>query len=288
MGQAEQAVAERTREVGNDTDQQSSGGPIALHPANPASVAMPVANSTAFLGALLSAASNPATNMDNMERMYAMHKEMVTEEAKAAFNVALARAQSEIQPIATNAYNNQTKSRYAKLDMVCSHITPIFSKNGLSISFNNGVAATPGWIRIIGLLSHSQGHTREYFIDLPQDGAGMRGRENKTGVQAIGSTNAYGRRYLQFMMANLSTLDDRDGNGANRQTGQDEDEEPGMSEQQYADYTAAIEASADADSLGKLWKAIVATTNKLHDIDAYNHFKPLVEAKGNSLKKGKK
>ena len=54
---------------------------------------------------------------------------------------------------------------------------------------------------------------RQHHIDLPLDNVGTKGTVNKTGVQATGSTNAYGRRYLVLMIFNVSTEDeDNDGN----------------------------------------------------------------------------
>ena len=242
-------------------------------------------SATSLLQAITQAASNPQIDIEKMERLFTMHQKMVAQEAEAAFNDALARAQAKILPIASNAYNDHTKSRYAKLDAVCNHITPIFSAEGLSISFDTGEAKDPKEIRVLAFVSHSRGHTRPYHIDLPRDDAGSKGTTNKTGVQATGSTNSYGRRYLQFMIANLSTFDDDDGNRNKRTDGGDEKQ--GLSEQQYADFEAKIDEFTDPVALGEFWKIIVKACNSAKDVDAGNTLKAKVTAKGKTLTKGK-
>lgn len=169
-------------------------------------------SATSLLQAITAAASNPQTDIEKMERLFAMHQKMVAQEAEAAFNAAMARAQASIVPIATNAENSHTHSRYAKLEAINRQIVPIYTKEGLSISFDTADAPIQGWQRTIATVSHAQGHSRQYHLDLPPDGEGAKGTTNKTLVQATGSTNSYARRYLTNMIFNVSTFDDQDGN----------------------------------------------------------------------------
>jgi len=178
---------------------------------------VPVA-ATSLVQALAAAAADPRTDMDKMERLFAMHQAMLRRQAEVAFNDAMAKAQAEIQPVINNATNTHTRSGYAKLAAIDREITPIHTKYGLSISYdtetkNDADPIPEGMLRTVAIVSHSEGHSRRHHIDLPPDVAGAQGTTNKTMVQARGSTNAYARRYLKLMIFNVSTLDDNDGNG---------------------------------------------------------------------------
>ncbi len=204
-----------------------------------------VTSAGGLLTAITQAATNPQMDMDKVERMFKMHQVMVAQDAEAAFNDAMARTQTKIAPIVTDADNDHTHSRYATLAAINKAIVPIYSAEGLSVSFNtetkNDADPIPeGWMRTIALVSHKQGHTRSYHLDLPPDGVGAKGNTNKTGVQAAGSTNEYARRYLTRMIFNISTFDDNDGNDdtpRKRGAGEKRETEPkGYSDEAFAKY----------------------------------------------------
>lgn len=175
-------------------------------------------NATSLLQAITQAASNAQVDIEKMERLFAMHQQMVKAEAEAAFNGAMARAQAKMVPIATNAENTHTHSRYAKLEAINRLIVPIYAAEGLSVSFDSADSPVQGWQRTIATVSHRDGHSRTYHLDLPPDAEGAKGNTNKTMVQATGSTNSYARRYLTNMIFNISTFDDKDGNVTRTQT----------------------------------------------------------------------
>lgn len=182
-------------------------------------------SATSLLQAITQAASNSQIDIEKMERLFAMHQQMVRAEAEAAFNGAMARAQAKILPVATNAENTHTHSRYAKLEAINRLIVPIYTAEGLAISFNSGECPVQGWQRTVAVVSHAQGHSRTYHLDLPPDAEGAKGNTNKTMVQATGSTNSYARRYLTNMIFNISTYDDNDGNRTPKRTEQEPDPE---------------------------------------------------------------
>ena len=170
------------------------------------------ADSSSLLQALTAAASNPKTDIEKMERLFKMHQEMVKTQAEAAFNAALARAQKRIEPVVRNKKNTHTNSTYADLAAVIEIITPIYTDEGLSLSFNTVAMSEPkGWVKTIGILSHEGGHTRPYELALPPDDVGPQGKANKTGVQAAVSTLSYAKRVLACAIFNVATIDN-DGN----------------------------------------------------------------------------
>lgn len=203
-------------------------------------------NATSLLQAITGAASNPQTDIEKMERLFAMHQKMVAQEAEAAFNGAMARAQANIVPVANNAANSQTNSRYAKLAAINKAITPIYTAEGLSISFDSA-DAPQGLMRTVAIVSHAQGHTRSYHLDLPPDDVGTKGVVNKTQVHALGSTSSYARRYLVCMIFNVTTEDDNDGNRRERK--EVEPDAAGKKE---------LEACGSISALQTAWKALTA------------------------------
>ncbi len=239
------------------------------------------AQPTTLLAAIAAAASNPAMDMDRAERLFKMHQELVAREAEAAWNAAMARAQQKIQPIVSNRENTHTKSRYADLAAINAVIVPMYAAEGLSISFNSGPCETQGWFRTIATVSHSAGHSKEYHLDLPLDDVGAKGTTNKTGVQAMGSTNSYARRYLERMIFNLATGDDNDGNKP------EPEESTKISDQQIADWDSALEVETDREKLKALSVSITAACNAAKDLDSYNLMKKKYQARVKQLTEAK-
>lgn len=240
-----------------------------------------------LMQALAAAAANPAMDVAKVERLYVMHKEMMEREAEMAFNDAMAKAQAGIRPIAKDRRNDHTKSWYATLAAIVDEITPVYTAEGISISFDNysperdkGLPELPaGWVRVMAFVSHRGGHTRAHHLDGPLDDKGSAGNTNKTGIQAMGSTVAYLRRYLVCMIFNVATADDNDGNGGT--TG------PKLDEKKLADHLANIEAAADEPALLKAFGAAWNAAEELKDKGAQQQFVQMRDAR-RKLMKGRK
>jgi hypothetical protein len=238
--------------------------------------AIPQTQAVTLVQALVTAAADPRTDMDKMERLYRMHREMLATEAEAAFHGAMARAQARMVPIVNNCKNTHTGSKYANLAAINSAIVPIYGAEGLSITFDSDNTEAAGMRRVIAIVAHAQGHSRTYHIDVPLDDAGAKGNVNKTAIQAIGSTDTYARRYLVRRIFNISTDDeDMDGN---------QEPKGGMSDQQHADFCAAVETIADAEGGKALWEKIVKVCHETKDIEAHGYFKAEITKKVNAFK----
>ncbi len=234
------------------------------------SPALPSTQPGNLMQALAAAAANPQMDVAKVKELFAMHKEIAEREAAMAYADAMARAQAEIQPVAARAFNTHTASSYAKLEAIDKAITPIHTKYGLSISYdtetkNDADPIPEGYLRIVATVRHSGGHKERHHIDLPPDAAGSQGKTNKTMVQAIGSTNTYGRRYLKLMIFNVSTYDDRDGNGARSSKG------GALDESALADHLAAIDGAGKED-LMKVFGAAWNAAEKVKDKEAQQQF----------------
>ena len=212
-----------------------------------------------LMQALAIAAADPRMELAKVQGLWAIHKEMMDREAAQAFADAMACAQSRIEPIAKDRRNDHTKSMYATLAAICEEATPIYTSEGLSVSSDNydperdkGLSALKeGWVRVVSVVSHRGGYSRRYHLDGPLDDAGKDGTKNKTGIQALGSTITYLRRYLVILIFNIAVADDDDGSGGGTDNR--------MDEKKAADHLANIDAAADEPGLlkafGLAWNA---------------------------------
>jgi hypothetical protein len=148
---------------------------------------------------------------EQIERLGAAYREHEKFQAERAYTAAMTLAQAEMKPIQKNRKNAHLGTTYADLEAVLQAILPVATKHGFSLSFGSVAAQTPGNVNVRCECRHKGGHCTEHFLELPPDGAGLKGGGNKTGVQAVGSTISYGRRYLTLMIFNLATSDDDDG-----------------------------------------------------------------------------
>lgn len=159
------------------------------------------------------AASDPNCDIEKMERLLQMQERIMQKQAEMAFNVSLTAAQEKMRPISADAQNPQTKSKYASYAQLDKALRPIYIENGFALSFNTGDGAPPDHVRVICQVSHAQGHSRQYHVDLPSDGKGAKGGDVMTKTHAVGAGLTYGMRYLLKMVFNVAIgEDDTDGN----------------------------------------------------------------------------
>jgi len=168
-----------------------------------------------FLTTIRAAASDASTDMDKMERLYAMYKDIKDTEAKAAYNTSMALAQGEMGCVEKKHWNPQTESLYAKVEDVISEIKPIWVRHGFSLSFYEGEGAPEGWVMAMCDVSHSGGDTRTFRSPMPIDDKGIKGSVNKTQIHGIRSAKTYAQRYLLGDIFSLEIMvkgQDNDGN----------------------------------------------------------------------------
>lgn len=152
---------------------------------------------TATLLAVISrAASDPAADVEKMERLMAMYERNEARRASAEFAEALAALQTELPSIGERG-NAAGRYTYALWEDVNAAIKPILSKHGFALSFR--IDCKDG-ITVTGVLSHKSGHREETSITLPADSSG-----NKNAVQAVASSTSYGKRYTAGALLNLTS-----------------------------------------------------------------------------------
>lgn len=151
--------------------------------------------------------------MDIKDRHDASIRDERKREAERAFNSAMAKAQAAMPTVAKSKKNDHTRSTYADLSDIEEQAMPVAYRHGFSVSFNPGGVDERGNLLVNWTVMHEDGHTKAGQAGFPLDGAGAQGKTNKTGIQAMGSTMTYARRYLICNLFNIATDDDTDGNG---------------------------------------------------------------------------
>lgn len=185
-------------------------------------IAEPHAPST-LVAFLARAVHDPAVDVSKLEAIYRMQRELVADERRAAFHRAMNAVQSEMQAVVRNAFNDQTRSKFATLEAVDAAIRPVYAKHGFALSFTE----TPSdavEMKVTCIVSRD-GHAETYFLSALSDTVGPQGKANKTHVQGVGSSVSYLRRYLVCMIFNIALKGDdndgnRPGNGAANDTGE--------------------------------------------------------------------
>jgi hypothetical protein len=188
-------------------------------------------------------------DVDKLERLMQMHERMTAKQSEERFNAAMSAAQQEMRPVAADASNPQTKSKYASYAALDSVLRPIYTKHGFGLSFDTGEGAPTGWVRVLCYVTHAGGHARTYHADMPADGKGAKGGDVMTITHAVGAAMSYGMRYLLKMIFNVAVgEDDRDGNAVQvvKQPAPDG----------YENWLIDLQATADngIDALRATWK----------------------------------
>lgn len=164
----------------------------------------------AFVQMIERAARDPSIDIDKLERLLAMKERQEARTAEQAFNAAMSAAQAEMRPVAADASNPQTRSRYASFVALDKALRPIYTKHGFGLTFNTADGAPDGHVRFVCDALHSGGHTKPYHIDMPADGKGAKGGDVMTKTHATGAAMTYGQRYLLKMIFNIAVGEDND------------------------------------------------------------------------------
>lgn len=154
---------------------------------------------------MLNTALTRGADVAILERLMALEERYQTNQARKAFDAAIADAKGEIGPIVRNARGHNDK-RYADFSAIASTVDPILTKYGLTYRFRTEQSDK---IHVTCILSHKDGHSETTTLAGPSDTSG-----NKNAIQAIGSTLTYLQRYSLIQMLGLATSNDDDGKSA--------------------------------------------------------------------------
>jgi hypothetical protein len=177
-------------------------------------VAAPVSNAMTPMDMLDRAVSQGA-NIDVLERLMGLQERWEANQARRAFDEAMAFAKAEIPVIAKSkkvdftTQKGRTNYQYEDLAIIARTIDPILTKYGLSYRFRT--ETTAGTVTVTCIVSHRDGHSEENSLSGAHDQSG-----NKNSIQAVGSTITYLQRYTLKAALGLAASHDDDGGKADK------------------------------------------------------------------------
>ncbi len=237
------------------------GQEVVQNEAAPLAVAQPMN----LLQAIIQAASDPNIDINKMERLMAMKKDMDATQAEAEFNQAINACQTEMRPISADAMNQQTRSRYATFSKIDAALRPIYTKHGISISFSTEDSPKEECIRVVAYVSRGA-YTRQYRIDMPADGKGAKGNDVMTKTHAAGAAMAYASRYLLKAIFNVAIgEEDADGNEGGKIKR--------LTEAHKAKFREAMDLVETLDQWTALWQQITAATDAAGDVASHEELR---------------
>lgn len=154
-------------------------------------------------------ATDPATDVSKFRELLQLQREVIADEAKAAFNSAMAHLQPRLPRIKKNGEvtfeqpkgsgNFVVAFKYARWEDVDTAIRGILNEEGFSLSFNTKQrVGEGGGVVVIGKLLHIAGHSETAEFPLPLDTSG-----GKSNLQGMASSTSFGQRYTTKMLLNL-------------------------------------------------------------------------------------
>lgn len=159
----------------------------------------PTPSTANFLEVIKRAALDPAVDVAKMHGLLDVQERMMAKQAEINFNNDFHALQSDLPRITKDAkivHKGKLIATYAKYETIDDVIRPLLVKHGFGLRFNT--KANGNTIIVTATLSHRDGHSITDEIPLGIDASGA-----KNNVQGVGSTIAYGKRYLVGMLLNL-------------------------------------------------------------------------------------
>lgn len=157
---------------------------------------------------LINRAVQSGAQVEVMEKLMGLQERWERNEARKAFDTAVAKAKSEIPIIRKgnlvdfSSAKGRTTYRYEDLASIAQIIDPILSKHGLSYRWRPNSDAKS--VTVTCILSHAAGHMEENTLYAPHDLSG-----NKNAIQAVGSAVTYLQRYtLKAALGLAASADD--------------------------------------------------------------------------------
>ena len=166
-----------------------------------------------FLATIERLSSRPDIDVEKIKQIMEMQEHILDRNAKQAFNAAMVRVQSAMPTIPKDLKNIQTNSMYSAYETILKHAKPVYTTGGFNVRMYEGETQKEAHIRVCADVGHEEGHTENYWTDLPLDDRGIKGTVNKTGIHAKKSSLSYGKGILMCMVFNIPTGHDVDDDG---------------------------------------------------------------------------
>ena len=221
-------------------------------------------NATALMRMIERAVVDPGFDVNKLTALIAVQERWEANQARKAFDAAIALAKAEIKPIVKRqevdftSQKGRTNYKYEGFADIAEHVDPILGKYGLS--YRHRPKQDGKMLTITCILSHRDGHSEESSLSALNDESG-----NKNGIQGIGSTATFLQRYTVKLALGLAAAKDNDGRGYSDAGSSDQDD-PGpkfITAKQVADLQAKIEeVGANKENFLKVLK--VESLSEVH------------------------
>lgn len=216
------------------------GAAIALRPPTPMS--------------LMQMGMERGASVETMTQLFALHRELMKEEAQQAFDRAFAAFKSEAPKLEKTKEvsfgSNRAAYKYTPLDAIANTVGPLLAKHGLSYNWRQ--ERVDESIVVTCILRHTQGHSIDNTLSAQADPSG-----SKNAIQAIGSAVTYLRRYTLLGVLGMATSDE---------------DTDGMTMGNAVDYVSSIQAAGDMHELETTYKEAVREGLRAKDPQALKAF----------------
>lgn len=191
---------------------------------------------------MLTQAVERGASVELMEKLMALHERWEANQARKAFDGAMAAAKAEIPVIAKNRTVDftgrtgiRTHYKHEDLGEIARTVDPILAKHGLSYRFRT-TANVNEPVSVTCIISHRDGHSEENTLLGPRDESG-----NKNAIQSVGSTITFLQRYTLKAALGLAASADDDGQSAEQKA--ERQERAYITEEQVMSLRDLIEAA---------------------------------------------
>lgn len=164
---------------------------------------------------MIDRAVSSGASIETLERLMALQERYERNEARKAFEAAVASAKAEIPVITKNRHvgfeskRTESKTDYWHEDLgeIARTIDPILGKYGLSYRYR--AKQDGAKLRVTCVLAHANGYFEETELEAGNDTTG-----NKNAHQGVGSAATYLQRYTLKLALGLAAAKDDDGKAA--------------------------------------------------------------------------
>lgn len=220
---------------------------------------------------MLNQAVSQGANIDVLEKLMNLQERWEANQARKAFDNAMAMAKAEIPVIHKNRQvdfataKGRTQYKHEDLAEVARTVSPILARHGLSYRFRTTSAVNEP-VSVTCVVSHRDGHCEENTLCAGRDDSG-----SKNSIQAVGSTLTYLQRMTLKAALGLAASDDDD-------AATSEGKPKAISEDQVGELVSLIESkNADKARFLKFYRI-----DRISDLpaDKYDAAVSLLVAKG--------
>lgn len=213
-------------------------------------------------------------SIEVLERLMALQERFEANQARKAFDAAMATIRNELpaivkdQTVDYTSARGHTNYRYESLHAVTEALSPVMAKHGLSFRWRTNTEA-PDSVAVTCILSHCGGHSEEVTLVAKHDHSG-----SKNDIQALGSAVTYLQCYTLKAALGVAAAADDDGNGVGRH---DKEELPKQPPAKPTQSKSATTEERDGGAPEPQQEQTVPRGHKYERTAAHNHLEEVIE-----------